>query len=320
MKRTPSIAIIGAGLTGLTVARRLADAGLNPRVYDKGRGIGGRLATRRTDTGESFDHGAPFVTAGEAPFRTLLTDLVDNQAAAVWGPTGPWRGRKPWHVGVPGMSSLPRKLAEGLEVAKQSEVNALIRNGDAWSLEFTKDRAPEEADIVVVAVPAPQAAKLLSPMSFAEQLTEVEMAPCLSLMVAFDRPLGLLFDALKAPSEDLAWVIRNSSKPGRLRLPEAWVAHASPEWSQMHLELERPTIADAMFQLLPEAMEIDLPEPTHLAGHRWRYALTTKPLGKAHLAEPDLGLYVGGDWCLGSTAEDAWKSGSALATDLLAAL
>jgi len=42
------VAIIGAGLTGLTAASLLRDAGVEITVFDKSRGLGGRLSTRRT--------------------------------------------------------------------------------------------------------------------------------------------------------------------------------------------------------------------------------------------------------------------------------
>lgn len=321
MSQSPlSTAIIGAGITGLSAAKALTAAGHRPTLFDKSRGVGGRLATRRADGGLSFDHGAPYVTASDPGFRDTLSDLVTAGAAGVWGPTGPWRGRKPWHVGHPGMSGLARELASGVDLISEAEIARLERADDLWHLSFTDNRAPVLAERVLLTVPAPQAQRLLGDHPLASRLATVEMAPCLTLMVAFDEQLGLLFDVLKNPGPELAWIIRNASKPGRLKLPEAWVAHASAEWSARHLETDKDGIARAMLALLPGAMEVDLPEPVYLAGHRWRYACTATPLGQASLADPETGLFMGGDWCLGPNAEDGWLSGQALAKAALESL
>ena len=74
------VAIIGAGMSGLACARRLVDAGLSPVVFDKGQGIGGRMATRRVD-GLQFDHGAQYVTAQDSGFAAVLRDIGVNAIA-----------------------------------------------------------------------------------------------------------------------------------------------------------------------------------------------------------------------------------------------
>ena len=46
-----NIAVVGGGVAGLTVARRLSELGAFPTVYEKARGPGGRMSTRRRDRG-----------------------------------------------------------------------------------------------------------------------------------------------------------------------------------------------------------------------------------------------------------------------------
>ena len=58
---TPSCVVVGAGISGLLAAQELTAAGWRVVVLDKGRGVGGRMATRRVGDG-TFDHGAQFFT------------------------------------------------------------------------------------------------------------------------------------------------------------------------------------------------------------------------------------------------------------------
>jgi predicted NAD/FAD-dependent oxidoreductase len=61
------VLIIGAGMSGMAAASELSRAGLRVMVVDKGRAVGGRMASRRI--GEAvFDHGAQFITARSDQF------------------------------------------------------------------------------------------------------------------------------------------------------------------------------------------------------------------------------------------------------------
>ncbi len=304
-------------MAGLACARRLADTGLAPVVFDKGRGLGGRLATRRSDHG-AFDHGAQYVTARTPAFRAFLDDLKAEGAAADWRPVE--QGASPpkdWTVGAPAMNALVKPLARDLDLRLKTPVAAARRDGYGWRLETPAEPA-ETFDLVVSTVPAPQARDLFAAEpGMAERLDGVEIAPCLALMAAFDAPTGVPFDVRRFESGPLAWLARNGSKPGR-GAGECWTLHASPSWSREHLELALPEVAERLRPLFLEALGGGLPEITHAAAHRWRYALVTAPLGQSHLASDDGSLLIGGDWCLGPRVEYAFQSGQALADAVLA--
>lgn len=293
-----TLAIIGAGMAGLACARMLADAGHTPVVFDKSRGLGGRLATRRAED-LRFDHGAQFVTARGADFRAYLA-----AHAAPWQPEDAPEG---WHVGTPAMNALVKPMAEGLDIRLGNEV-APQREADGWRI------GEERFDRVISTVPVVQARALFPEM--VETLEPVKVAPCYTLMVAFgaapDWP-----EMARSRVDDLAWIARNSAKPGRESVPDCWVIHASPAWSASHLELEKDDACERMLGLLRAARGA-LPEVAHAAAHRWRYAMTTTPLGRDFVASEDGSLMVGGDWCLGARVEDAWTSGRAIAAAILA--
>lgn len=173
---TRRIVIVGAGMAGIACARRLADAGLSPIVLDKGRGIGGRLATRRAEGGQ-FDHGAQYVTTGGVGFAAVLDDLRARGVVAEWD-DGSGRAHL---VGLPGMSGLARALAAGLDIRQQAQVTGLRQTAEGWTVQMG-DKVLV-ADLVVITAPAPQVATLLGPdHAFAGLLKDVAIAPCLTLM------------------------------------------------------------------------------------------------------------------------------------------
>lgn len=326
MSAAADVIVVGAGLAGLACARALSDAGQSVQVLDKGRGIGGRMATRRVVLDGAtlrFDHGAQYVTAYDPGFAALLEGAAEAGAAAIWDDTG----ARLRHTGVPGMSALARHLGAGLAVTQGATVTALRPGPEGWELQTRSGDAVGatlRARRVVLAIPAPQAGALLgADHPLAGPLAGVAMEPCLTLMAAFpaadtpDTPAPQRFAADAA--HPLAWIARDSSKPGRAVAGlTGWVAQASPEWSAQHLEDSFEQIAARMLPLLAERLGLDPARARHVSAHRWRYARVAQPLGTPFLADAQAGLWLGGDWCLAPRAEAAWQSGRAMATDILA--
>ena len=301
------IVIIGSGMAGLACARRLAEAGLAPIVLDKGRGIGGRVATRRVGDLQ-FDHGAQYVNAHGAGFAAVLGGL----------PVADWHdGTGRTHsVGVPGMSAIPKALGAGLDIRQGEQVTRLQQDGDGWVLHL--DGGPFRADRVVVTVPAPQVAGLLgADHPLVAALAPVQLAPCLTLMAAVTAPAP--FITRQDADDPLAWIAQDSAKPGRPQGPDPlWVAQAGEAFSQTHLEQTLTQIAALMLPLLCDRLGVTPDRVTHASAHRWRYARVTQALGQPFLRSPDAKLYLGGDWCIGPRVEAAWTSGTAIADDILA--
>ncbi|MEO0703139.1 MAG: FAD-dependent oxidoreductase [Pseudomonadota bacterium] len=285
------IAIIGAGLAGVTAARVVAAAGWPVRIFDKSRGLGGRLATRR-GPGFSLDHGAPGVQATDPAFAAAL--------AGAGGVQDPGLG----FVGQPGMSGLVKAMATGLTVETGVEIMGLADAGSRLTLIDQAGRGHGPFGHVISAIPAPQARRLTRDVAAADRmLARVVMAPVWSLLMVFD-DLATPPTTLPDPIESL---IHNSAKPGRPAEPCTWVAHASEAWSRHNLERAREDIAaDLAHGLAP------LPATHHLAAHRWRYARTETPLGAPYLEALDGRVLFGGDWALGRMAQDAFASGRAM--------
>jgi photolyase PhrII len=336
--RRLEVAVVGAGLSGLACARALADHGHRVRVFDKSRGVGGRMSTRRAEE-LRYDHGAQYFTVRVARFARWVESwrqaglvqlwqgriaVLENGSAALKDPT------TERFVSVPGMSALCKHLAENVEIAPRTRVTQLLpgeaggRRGPRWRLEAEDGSDLGSFDAVVVTAPAPQTAELLeaSAPHLADLARKAQMAPCWALMVSFQKPLSLGFDAAFVHGSPLRWIGRNSSKPGRPGA-ESWVLHASPEWSEKHLELSREEVASRLLEALRQAAGALgggalAAEPEHLSAHRWRYALPTEPLAEPCLFDPELRIAAAGDWCGGPRVEGAFLSGCAAAGRILA--
>ena len=302
-------AIVGAGLAGLACAQALVRAGVQVALFDKGRGAGGRMSSRRMTTplGEaSFDHGAQYMTARDPAFREALSAWKDAGAVAPW----PAAGEDAW-VGLPAMNAPVKLMSRDLPVRWGVRVETLRKEAGGWRVQ---GEALDEGgfDAVLTALPAEQTAALLAGVApaMAEAAASTPSDPCWAAMASFAQRLPFQPDVLRTEGP-VSWAARNSAKPGRAG-PESWVVQASPQWSRDHLEQSPdPTAADLLAAFF-RAAGLDASPPILLAGHRWRYARS----GAAKLAslwDAGRGLGACGDWLRGPRVENAWLSGRDLA-------
>jgi predicted NAD/FAD-dependent oxidoreductase len=310
-----TVAVVGAGIAGLACARELSRAGIEVAVYEKSRGNGGRLATRRADP-YAFDHGAQYFTVRDERFAEEIARWQAADAAAEWLGTvvalraGGVHDTKPHRrfVGVPGMSAIGRAMAAGLDVRHEQAVTGLAVQGPRWAVIGEHGRVLGVFDRVVVAVPAPQAAALLAASpALAALAKSCDIAPCWALMAAFDHRLPLDYDGAFVEDAPLAWIMRNGSKPGRPDA-ECWVLHAGPAWTREHLELDKAAIPGPLLDVFEQVTGITT-RPLHAVAHRWRYALPEEPLTLPFLLDEATGLAACGDWCGGPRVEGAFLSG-----------
>ena len=329
----PRIAVIGAGVAGLSCGRTLGDHGLSVEVFDKGRGPGGRASTRRSREGYAFDHGAQYFTVRDEVLRRHLEAWQQQGVAAEWTPRVGGvdadevdldsSNTTKRYVGVPGNDAICDHLATDLEPRYETEVVELVGDDDGgWRLRFDGSEESAPFDAVVITAPAPQAAALLKSEApeLAAEVASVEFRPTWALMVAFDAPLSIDADALFINDGPLGWIARDTSKPGR-RGVDNWVAHATPQWSEEHLDHSAAEVRQLMMDALSSIagrFGASLPEPEFVRAHRWRFARAAPPLERGVLAAPEgAGLYVCGDWLAGSRIEGAFMSGIATAGRIL---
>ena len=319
-----SVAIIGAGIAGLSCATQLNALGFQVQLYEKSRGVSGRMSTRNTDEW-SADHGAQYFTARDPVFIEELNKWMDADVAAIWNPRIKVYRANQWHehsssekryVGIPAMNSPGRYLAKSLPIQFNQTIDRIAYENGKWLLHSQETGDIEQQfDWLVVAMPAPQAQILAEPIdkSIEEIANHVDMQGCWTVMARFTGKPNAPFDAAFVNDEIISWISRNNSKPNRTG-PETWTIHANPQWSQESIELEKDEASKLILDCAKK-LGFDCDE-ANIAIHRWRYASGyINPILGFKLRE-DLKLGFCGDWLNGGRVEGAWLSGFKLANEI----
>lgn len=304
------------------------------------------MSTRSSAFG-SFDHGAQYFTVRDPRFELAIGTAAgvckpwSANAVRVLDPNGRVieaglpGGERHW-VASPGMNALVKTwaapLVEDGNVQLQTRVtqiqaDPLRKNG--WQLQTESDDGGQQIyagfDKVILAVPSEQAAALLKDSGFgalAEPLGQVTVGPCWTLMLAYPQAvqpglitLGPQWNAARSTHHRIAWMARESSKPGRERI-ERWTVQASAPWSAEHINDTPERVKGKLIKAFAEITGIRV-TPTQAEVHRWLYAKTDQPLGQSFVWSKDQGIGLCGDWCLGHRVEDAFVSGLELALAVL---
>ncbi len=314
------VIVVGAGLSGLVAARDLA-ATRSVVVLDKGRGVGGRLATRRIGDAV-FDHGAQFFTARDAAFREVVARWVEAGVVDTWFDRVPGdeaADAEPRYRGRPGMTALAKDLAIGLDVRTATHVAAIAPDGDRWRCELADGNATI-ASAVVVTSPVPQSLALLdagaTPLAPADRhaLEAIAYDPCIAVLAPLLGPAGLAEPGGFQPeAPEIDWLADNQRK-GISPVPAVTV-HASAVWSHEHWDDADEDIVRALVGLAGLAAPADEAAAQVM---RWRYAKPTMVHPSPCLAADGLsGLVLAGDAFAGPRVEGAARSGwaAALAVD-----
>ncbi|MEZ0485307.1 NAD(P)/FAD-dependent oxidoreductase [Fibrella aquatica] len=316
----PTTLILGAGLAGLTAARELTRKGHDVLIFDKGRGVGGRLATRRMANGRA-DHGGQYFSARSADFQVLTQEMLSAGVVHEWHieESDPASFQHPRYVGSNGMNSIAKFLAEGLNVQIGKRATQVSQTAQGWAVTFD-DGQTLNADSLLVTLPAPQVLALWREsgltLSSEEQtaLEAIHYEPCIAVMLQLSqsshvpKPGGLKLP----PASPVAWIADNQQKGISPDVPTLTL-HASHSYSQQHVD---DTDLTALIPELIAAASAYI-SPGSIVDqqiHRWRYSNATqryeKPFLRASTPSP---LLFGGDGFGQGNIEGAFLSGLAMA-------
>lgn len=323
-----SIAIIGAGLSGLVCARRLQAAGHSVRIFEKSRGVGGRMATRRAEGFGEFDHGAQYFTATSPEFSVQVQAWVESGVVQEWAGSvgvvrhGEFRRTSQEtmrYVAVPSMTAIAKELARDQSIVLQQRVVGIEREqrGSVLVMESQEQFGP--FDWVISSAPAPQSAAIFQPWKdFTKPFVDLDLEPCWAVMIASSERIDTPFDGMFVEDSPLSWICRQGSRPSRQVESDRWVLHASPAWSRVHIEDSPQAAQDQLIEAFWKAVGFEPRELSFTQIHRWRFSIPLHTLEVPYLLDADLGFAVCGDWCAGPKIEGAWRSGDALGRAIVA--
>ena len=322
VKPKAAVAIIGAGLAGLSCANRLQTLGFQVQVYEKSCRPSGRMSTRH---GESWsaDHGAQYYTARDPAFIEILNTWIEAGVVAKWQPRlsvyegGQWRESNSIerrYVGVPAMNSPGQFLAKNISIEFNQTIDQIYQKNGKWLLHTLENGdITQSFDYLVLAIPAPQSRALTKLVDHSTEVTcsSVNMQGCWTVMARFSEKISMPFDAAFINNEIISWISRNNSKPGRTG-QETWTIHANPQWSQQWIELDQD---EASRLILESAKKLGLNcQNAEISIHRWRYASGAINTEMGCILNKDTNLGLCGDWLNGGRVEGAWLSGYQLAS------
>lgn len=319
------IAIIGAGLAGLNLARLLSNVA-EIVVFEKSDKLCGRMATHQSN-GFSFDHGAQFFTAKNPAFKSFVKELESQAVVAQWDarfvelePTNAqsnrqWDNEFPHYVGIPAMNSIGQYLAQDLDVRFNQLITGIKKVDLTWFLE-TSESEHGPFDWVIVTIPAAQAENILPEVFYPKMhLQDVTMQPCLALMLGYDNPKSFDWDAAFVTNSILSWVSINSSKPNR---DEAFtiVAMSKNDWAYENFEREESSLMAEMLAELERISEKKLNDAAFIKLKKWKYANAFRKAKPLELIDYQSQLACCGDWCISGRIESAFMSSLTLAQKL----
>lgn len=313
------VGVVGAGIAGLAAARRLTAAGHNVVVWDKGRGVGGRVATRRIGD-FAFDSGATSIAPrGRALEQVMLRELPTDdlvrlereihvlQALRVV-PGNPDRNRVPRYAYRNGNTRLPKLLAEGLDVRLDVQIETLEREDRGWRV------LNERFDGLILTLPLPQASVLLWSIGEERPIAASRYRPCLSVLLGFDRDLPPTpYHALIEPEQrhPLTWLSLESLKaPGRA--PEggtAMVAQMSPGYSLDHWDRPDERVVADVLGYLERLYGSGWDSPVVASVKRWKYSQPEALCAFDTINPSDTRLILAGDGVGGPRVELAYEAG-----------
>ncbi len=320
------VIVIGAGLSGLLAAAGLQSGGVRVLVLDKGRGVGGRLATRRTDAGV-FDHGAQFFTARDPQFQMRVEAWQKAGIVEAWATGfalaagGFKRDGQARFRGSNGMSSIAKHLEQNLDVRLNARVVAVRTGGDGW-LVTTASGEHFSGRALLLTPPVPQSLELLAtgdfllPESVRGELGQIEYAPCLAVLAQLAGPSlipppgGLWFEG-----EPISWMADNQAKGVSSAAGAAVTIHAGQQFSRAHWETPEGEVTAAMLAVAAPWLG-SVPVQTQL--HRWRYSLPLRVHSeRCVVVSAPAPLVFAGDAFGGPRVEGAALSGMAAGAALL---
>ena len=316
------IAIIGAGLAGVSIARELNDLA-EITVFEKNSQIGGRLRGLKLDAYDC-DSASQYFTARNPVFKKFIKLMLENNEIIQWKPRVMTIGDskkaykrdwfEPHYRALPNMNNLLKPLKEELDIRCNASIETITYDTQ-WNLKINKQSFPESFDYLILAMPVPLSLKLIPQnCCFIADLQSIEMKPLYSLCLMFDEAPKLKYQAAKVKNSVIDWMYIESNKQFKNN-SHCMVLHSTTKFAQKNCDQPQDKITNSILKALDD-LELNLTRPSSTALDRWSYATVSQSSDEGFYLDRKLRLAACGDWANGGGIEGAYTSGYLLAQEL----
>ena len=322
-----NVAIIGAGITGVTIANLLQKK-YNLTVFEKSRGVGGRMATRRAEPYQ-FNHGAQYFKIGNKEFKDFMQPLMVNKIIK------PLKANqieilnkkvikrtkiynKKYFTAESKMNSVVKYLINNnLSIKLLCNIEKTLKENDKWFIIDSDKVSYGPYDWLLITIPPNQATKILyNSFKFLDIIKKIKMRSCYSLMLGFDEIKEFDFDTALFLDEDIQWL---SISKKILEKKEYYnlLINSSYNFAEQNINGSKDKISNYLIKQVSDILQCELNNYKHKALHFWKYAMSEKNNNLGSLFDEDLKVIVCGDWCMNGKVEGAFLSAKNAANKLL---
>lgn len=310
--------IIGAGISGLALAKKLTAQNHKVLVLEKSRSVGGRLATRR-DADASYDHGAQF-------YKIQKNDVSEHDQ--LWNKAGVsevWFSESDtlFKSSPKGMTALAKTLAQNLEIAFNEKLTHFVLPSAQANSEIhltCESGQSYLAKKIILSAPLPQSLDLLkaSKMGYPAELNEIQYAKALVGLFEIDAADSFDLKYIQNVNESIFSISNQMSKNVSSKL--AVTVTMQPAWSDKYFEeAEEKTLKILEEQFLHFVhQQYAKIQVTKGQLKKWRFSHPIKTLSEAYLQLPEApDVYLIGDAFGGGSIRGALRSAESLSKSLL---
>ena len=313
------IAVIGAGIAGLTISKKLASSN-EVVIFEKLSEVGGRMATCKS-TGFNFDFGAQFFDAKTDEFQKFIhsakqlgiikvwkakfAEIIQKKIVRLWNTSR-------HYIGNTGIIDLCNYIANSLNIIYEQEIKSISYMNSKWKLISHTNKYYIDFDYLIIAIPSQQLLKLLSNnYYFYKYASKRTMLPCFTLMIQLKSKPNLIYDGAIVKESILSWISTNTNKYASSS--GIIVGHSSNIWAQSHIRGDMDQIKQIMKNILLEILDLSSDnaiQSTYL--HRWNFANINFLKSDFSHFDQNMQLGVCGDWFRKGKVESAFMSANSL--------
>jgi len=322
-----NVAVIGAGITGITLANLLQKK-FNLTVFEKSRGVGGRMATRRAEPYQ-FNHGAQYFKIENKEFKDFLQPLILNKIIKplevnqieilnkeVIKRTKIYN--KQYFTAESKMNSVVKYLINNnLSIKLLCKIEKIIKENDKWFLIDSGQVSFGPYDWLIITIPPNQAKEILyNNFKFLDIIKKIKMRSCYSLMLGFDKFGEFDFDTALFLDEEVQWL---SIRKIILENKEYYnlLINSSYNFAEQNINGSKDKISDHLIKQVSDILNCKLNNYEHKALHFWKYAMSEKNNNLGSLLDEDFKIIVCGDWCMNGKVEGGFLSAKDAVNKLL---